>query len=76
MLSWKKRQISCAIKEKRQIACAIPEERQAACVIKKKRQIGCSITEKRHVVKKLCGTYKPPYKLFDLAYMFHDECVT
>ena len=58
MLSWKKRQISCAIKEKRQIACAIPEERQAACVIKKKRQIGCSIAEKRHVVKKLCGTYK------------------
>ena len=32
--------------------------------------------EKKTCGKKVCGTYKPPYKLFDLAYIFHDECVT
>ena len=50
MLSWKKRQIVCAITEKRHIACVSMEKRQLACATTKKRQIACAITEKRQIV--------------------------
>ena len=76
MLSWRKRQLACAVTEERQIACVIMEKRQLACAITEKRQISVVMEKNRYHVLSWKNTFVVPlfYKIvrrFYVVYISH-----